>query len=304
MAATDHRIMMDSQDLRSHPHWLAWKSVLVDGAPAFYGEAGSGPPVIFLHGWGLDHKAYKRPLSRLVAAGVRVIAPALPGFGGTAGLGGRDITIRSYGRWLYRFLVALDIDAPVLVMGHSFGGGVAIAFAFDHPDDTRGLVLVNSIGASAWTRHGSIIRSMAQRPLWDWGLHLQADLWPLGQARRVLPVIVAEVVPNLRRDPIALLRCANLARFANLTAELDALRRRGLPIVVLWGSRDRIITRASFEQMCEVLGHPDTVTMEGTHSWMIADPEAFGEVMTNVVKIAEMAGVSDKRRARSRRQAS
>src|SRR5665213_3175776 len=39
--------------------WLTWKHTTVDGRPAAYGEAGEGPPVVFLHGWGLDHKAYK-----------------------------------------------------------------------------------------------------------------------------------------------------------------------------------------------------------------------------------------------------
>ena len=65
-----------------HAGWLTWRQTAVDGRPAFYGEAGNGPPVLFLHGWGLDHKAYKRALSRLVTAGLRVLAPALPGFRG------------------------------------------------------------------------------------------------------------------------------------------------------------------------------------------------------------------------------
>jgi pimeloyl-ACP methyl ester carboxylesterase len=272
-----------------HPTWLVWKNVVVQGRRAAYGEAGSGPAVVFLHGWGLDHKAYKRALSRLVSAGVRVIAPALPGFGGTAAIEDTDCSISSYGSWVADFLEALGVEEPVLVMGHSFGGGVAIAFAHDHPHRARGLVLVNSIGASTWIRHGSIVHSMEQRPLWDWGLHFPADLWPLGQARRVLPVILAEALPNLRRDPLTFLRSARLARSADLTPQLEALKRRRLPMVVLWGTRDQIITRASFEEMCEVLGQPETVTVDGSHSWLIADPDAFGEVMTNVVDIASMA---------------
>jgi pimeloyl-ACP methyl ester carboxylesterase len=270
-------------------NWLVWKDVVVDGRKAVYGEAGTGAPVLFLHGWGLDQKAYKRGLSRLVAVGLRVIAPALPGFGGTPAMPDHNCTIGSYGAWLARFVEAVGVHEPVLVIGHSFGGGVGICLACDHPDKVRGLVLVNSIGASAWSRHGSVVYSMAQRPLWDWGLHFQADLWPLGQARRVLPVIVAEALPNIRHEPLAFWRSAQLARCADLTAQLETLKHRGLPIVVLWGSRDRIITRAAFDQMCDLLGKPDTVTVEGSHSWLIADPDAFGEVMTNVIGVAAMA---------------
>jgi hypothetical protein len=58
--------------------------------------------------------------------------------------------------------------------------------------------------------------------------------------------------------------------------------------VVLWGQRDQLITRDSFEDMCRALGDPDVVTVPGTHSWMLADPDAFGEVMTNVLDIVGM----------------
>ncbi|HUY22402.1 MAG TPA: alpha/beta fold hydrolase [Acidimicrobiales bacterium] len=266
--------------------WLSWKDVEVAGRPAAYGEAGEGTPVVFLHGWGLDHRVYKRALARLVAAGVRVVAPALPGFGGTASLRARSWSLAGFASWLAEFLDAVGVTEPALIVGHSFGGGVGIVFAHDHPERVRGLVLINSIGASAWAGRGHTARTMAQRPLWDWGLHFPGDLWPLAQARRVLPVILAEAVPNLVRDPRAFWRVAALARDADLTGELEELKSRRLPVVVLWGKRDRIITRDAFEEMCEVLGGPHSFTVEGSHAWLIADPDTFGEVMTNVVDIA------------------
>lgn len=262
-----------------------------------YGEAGTGPALLFLHGWGLDHKAYKRALSRLVSAGLRVLAPALPGFGGTAALPPALADFTGYANWVAEFLRSVGVDKPALVMGHSFGGGVAIQFAHDHPDQVRGLVLVNSVGGSAWTRRGTTLRSMAQRPLWDWGLHFPADLLPVRQARRVLPVIVAEALPNLMRDPRSFWMAAGLARRADLTAELAELRDRGLPVVVLWGQSDQLITRASFEDMCTTLGDPEIVTVPGNHSWLIADPDAFGEVMTNVLDVVGMAGGEQRRSA-------
>ena len=265
--------------------WLDWKRTTVDGGPAVYGEAGSGAPAVFLHGWGLDHKAYKRALSRLVRAGLHVYAPALPGFGGSAGLSDGLGELGDYGDWVAAFLTSVGVRDPVLLLGHSFGGGVAVMMAHDHPEQVRALVLINSVGGSAWARAGSVVRSMAQRPLWDWGIHMPADLFPVRQARRVLPVIVGEAVSNLVRDPRSFWRAAGVARRADLTAELDTLRRRRLPVVVLWGPRDHLITRDSFEDMCRALGGPDVVTVPGTHSWLLADPDAFGEVMTNVLDI-------------------
>ena len=271
--------------------WLTWKRTQVDGRVAVYGEAGAGPPVVFLHGWGLDHKAYKRALARMVTAGVHVVAPALPGFGGTAALPRKTADLGDFVHWVRLFLDEVGIVEPALIMGHSFGGGVAIGFAYDHTDRTRALVLVNSIGGSAWTHKGSTIRSMAERPLWDWGIHLPADIFPARQARKVLPVIMAEALPNLLRDPRAFWSAAGVARRADLTAELDELRRRGLPVVVLWGRSDQIITQDSFEAMCLALGSPHVITVPGTHSWLIADPDAFGEVMTNVLDVVGLTGV-------------
>ena len=264
--------------------WLDWRTVAVGGRRVAYGEAGEGPTVVFLHGWGLDHRAYKAALARLVAAGMHVVAPALPGFGGSDAVAGPQTSVRGFADWLEELCETLGLE-QVVAMGHSFGGAVAIAFAHDHPRRVRALVLVNSIGASAWAHRGGTLRSMAERPLWDWGLHLPEDLWPVRQVRRVLPVVVAEAAGNLLRQPAAFWRVAKMARQADLTTELEVLKARRLPVVVLWGDRDRLVTRPAFEEMCRLLGQPPTVTVGGSHAWLIAEPDTFGEVMTNVAAV-------------------
>ena len=266
---------------------LVWKRTSVDGRPAVYGEAGSGVPLLFLHGWGLAHHAYRRALSRLAAMGCHVFAPALPGFGGTADLHGTQFSFAGYASWVDRFLEAVEVDEPAFVMGHSFGGGVAIKLAHDHPDRVRTLVLVNSVGGATW-RDGQKVRSMAERPLWDWGIHFPRDVLPWQQATRVLPVIFEDVVGNALRNPRGLWKVGNLARRADLTPELEELRRRELPVVVLWGEQDKIIPRASFDALCAAIGAEGEV-VSGNHSWLLADPDAFGEVMTNILPVARLA---------------
>ncbi|MDQ1395936.1 MAG: hypothetical protein QOG64_1195, partial [Acidimicrobiaceae bacterium] len=83
-------------------------------------------------------------------------------------------------------------------------------------------------------------------------------------------------------------KVANLVRKADLTVELEEIKRRQLPVVVLWGDKDSIIPRASFDALCAAIGSPGEV-VDGTHSWLLADPDAFAEVMTNVVEVARMA---------------
>ncbi len=241
---------------------------------------------MFLHGWGAGHHAYRRSVKRLASAGVRVLAPALPGFSGTTALPADESSLRGYADWVVAFLDALGIEESVLVVGHSFGGGVAIMTAHQHPTRVGGLVLVNSIGGGAWTGEGELVRPMAERPLWDWGLHLARDLRTPGQLSRVLPVVVGAVVPNLLMEPRAFIRSARLARDADLTGELDVLRRRGLPVVVVWARRDGLLTDASFRALCSALGDAASITVPGGHNWLLVDPDHFGEVMTNVVEVA------------------
>ena len=186
------------------------------------------------------------------------------------------------------FLAAVKVDEPVFVIGHSFGGGVAIKLAHDFPERVRYLVLVNSVGGSAWRSSGSVVRSMAERPLWDWGIHFPRDIFDVGQVTRVLPVLLEDALPNLVRNPRGLWKVANLARTADLTPELEELRERRLPVVVLWGDHDKIIPRASFDALCKAIGSEGAV-VGGTHSWLLADPDAFGEVMTNVLDVAKVA---------------
>lgn len=263
------------------------KRTFVQDRPAAYSVAGTGLPVVLLHGWGLADNTYRGVIATIASHGCRVIAPSMPGFGGTHDLPREDFSIAGYGRWVADLLQALDIDEPVVVVGHSFGGGVAIRLAHDHPQRVRSMVLVNSIGGSAW-RKGSVMRSIAERPLWDWGLHFPSDVWPIRQATRVLPVMIEDFIPNLIRNPRAVARVSNLARRADLRNELEDLRRAAMPITVLWGSRDGIIPRESFEALCVAAGVEGTV-VDGSHSWLLADPEQFGEVITNDVRVAKLA---------------
>jgi pimeloyl-ACP methyl ester carboxylesterase len=291
--------MASASQIRQSGH-LAWKRTSVDGRPALYGEAGEGLPVVFLHGWGLGHQAYKRALKRVVHLGCQVWAPALPGFGGTHGLPAEKFSIAGYAAWVDEFLSVVGLSEPAVVVGHSFGGGVAIRLAHDFGRRVRSLVLVNSIGGSAFARSGLSIRTIAERPPWDWGLHFPSDVQLIPQLTRVLPIILQEAVPNLVRNPRALLRVADLALKTDLTPELETLKSRGVPVVVLWGDGDRIVPKKSFDALCAAIGSNGEV-VNGDHSWLLADPDTFGEVMTNVVEVAQLARSLEDGRGKRRR---
>lgn len=275
---------MAQDDVRHH---LKWQTVTVDGRPAVYGVAGTGPALVFLHGWGLNHRTYKRALKPLVRGGLRVYAPALPGFGGTPPLPAAQFSLAGYAAWVAGFMTAAGITGPVTLVGHSFGGGVAIKTAHDWRDRVDRLVLVNSIGGATWSDTGGHQRLLSERSVWDWGLHLRADTLSLRQLTRVVPVIAADAVPNVLRRPGVVWRVGHLARLADLTAELTELRARRLPVVILWGRGDSVLPLATLDSMRVALGDPTVHLLDGNHSWLLANPTRFAEMMTNIVGLTE-----------------
>ncbi len=266
---------------------VAWKRVVVYRRTAWYAVAGpeDGIPTLFLHGWALAHLAYREALRRLARLGCRVWAPALPGFGGTAELSARHFSFDGFAE-LGRRVRRRGGHRP------SRPSSSATRSAGEWPSGMRTTTPTGCAPSCSSTRSaarsGARVRSMAERPLWDWGLHFPSDVLPVRQLRRVVPVILEDAVPNLVRNPRAVWRVAQLARKADLTPELEELKRRALPVAVLWGDQDEVIPRSSFDALCTAIGATGEV-VHGTHSWLLADPDRFGEVMTNVVEVARVA---------------
>lgn len=260
---------------------LHWRRVIVQGKGAYYGSAGKGRPVVLLHGWALGGRSYKGILRRLVAQNWRVYAPGFPGFGGTSSLDSSAISLSGYASWLADFLDEVHPDEKVAVVGHSFGGGVGIQFAHDFPEKVRSLVLVNSVGTPTKHLKG---KSLAEKSLLELALRFPMDLLP--KISQVVPLVITDALPNLLFNPKALWKVANMAHKVELYKELDELKRRRLPVVVLWGDRDKIVPKVDSEALCKALGANGEV-LPGGHSWLISEPEAFTEILTNILEVAE-----------------
>jgi pimeloyl-ACP methyl ester carboxylesterase len=262
---------------------VRWHRTTLDGRVVVYGEAGDGPAVVFLHGWGLSARSYAQALPLIAAGGARVIAPALPGFGRSDALPG-EYTFEKLANWVDDLLDHLGVEEPAAFVGHSFGGAVATATAWHHEERVRSLTLVNSVGGSVWRTGRRGEQSLADRPLWDWGLRLPGEFGKR-HYRKVLPVVLRDVVGNALANPGAVWRAADLARSADLRDELATLAERGLPVSILWGSEDNVVPEATFLAMCEAVGAPGDIIEDAGHSWLLADPEGFGELVTNSLAV-------------------
>jgi len=262
----------------------AWRRIDAGGVSTNYAVAGRGRPVLFLHGWGLGHRTYNRPLGMLTRRGCRVLAPSLPGFGGTEPLPRQRRTLAGYGWWVASFLEAVGVDDPVIVVGHSFGGGVGVTYAHQNPEAVRYLVLVNSVGG-ANTRHAAGRPGyVGGRPLWSWMIQFGRELLPPDKGARLIADMWSDLAANLRRHPRDLLEVGKLAANADLLGELEDLREKGVPVLALRGHSDGVVPLAAFEAMCAAIGTPGRIVV-GNHSFLLADPRALDEVMANLLSV-------------------
>ncbi len=260
---------------------VSWRDVSVDGARVRLMEAGpeTGDPLLFLHGWGLSAATYADGVARLTRTGVRVIAPCLPGFGGSDGLGLREIELPAYARRLGRLVDVLEIDTPVFVAGHSFGAGVALQLATDRPDLVRALTLVSSVGGAPGRRSGLVDASWAR-----WAAGFLGELGPREVARSA-PSVLKAFLPNLLRNPVTLALTARVALTASLADQAAALVARGLPVLFFWGDDDRLIVPGTFGGVSAEL---PAQMVHGRHGWLLSHPEDFAAVLGDALVVLSL----------------
>jgi pimeloyl-ACP methyl ester carboxylesterase len=125
----------------AHDHAQAQsKFVTVDGARLHFVIKGAGRPVILVHGNPGSCQDWTR-LYTPISSRYQAIAFDRPGHGHSDRPNHRDITVDIQAQMLNTALRELQIERPILV-GHSWGGALALAYALEFPDDLSGLVLL------------------------------------------------------------------------------------------------------------------------------------------------------------------
>jgi pimeloyl-ACP methyl ester carboxylesterase len=126
---------------------VAQREIRLHGQRTTYLEAGvdsGGPVVVLLHGLASSSSTWADTMP-LLGRRAHVIAPDLLGHGRSAKPRSGDYSLGAYAAGLRDLLVALGLDRATVV-GHSFGGGVAMQFAYQFPQHTERIALVASGG--------------------------------------------------------------------------------------------------------------------------------------------------------------
>jgi pimeloyl-ACP methyl ester carboxylesterase len=120
------------------------RKLQVLGIETNYKIAGEGTPLLILHGWGGSSDSWQNVIEILEKKKIKLIVPDFPGFGKSK-TPPIPWTLQNFVDWLKVFLENLKID-KFFLLGHSFGGRVAIKFSLNFPEKIKALILVDSAG--------------------------------------------------------------------------------------------------------------------------------------------------------------
>lgn len=227
----------------------------VDGVAVHVLERGSGDPVVLIHGSGsLIQDFVTSGLVDRLAASRRVIVFDRPGYGYTDRSRGSVWTPERQAALLVAACVQLGVERPVVV-GHSWGTLVALAWALDHPEKLSRLVLGSGYYFPT-LRADAIPTAIAGMPvIGDLFVHTIAPIQtrltgPLGNLMIFAPATPTQAF--LTEMPFGLmLRPGQLRATAADSGQMPAAAARlaprysdlTLPITILWGEGDKLVTQ-------------------------------------------------------------
>lgn len=254
-----------------------------------YAEAGQGPLVILLHGFPEFWYTWRHQIPALAAAGHRVVAPDMRGYG----LSGKPKGTRSYRmerltadvEELIRHLGAERAD----LVGHDWGGAVAWSFAIRYPERLRSLVILNVPHPQ---RFIAALRSPRQLLMSWYVFFFQLPWLPEATMRAGAFALVrrmyraepsrpgAYAADDIERHIEAMARPGALTAMVNYyrAALAESVVQRQVawprieaPVLVLWGDRDRYLGSELAEPRRDLVPDVHVEHFPGASHWLQQD---------------------------------
>ncbi|MBN3858785.1 MULTISPECIES: alpha/beta fold hydrolase [unclassified Paraburkholderia] len=203
-------------------------------------EAGSGEPVVFIHGSGPGASGisnFRHNYPQFAAAGYRVIVVDLPGYGASSKPADAQYTLDYFVAALRAQLSALGVGRATL-LGNSLGGAIALKYALDYPDDVSALIMMAPGGVEERETYfrmegiQKMVTLFTNRQMNRQTMRYLLELLVHDRAL-VTDALVEERLKVCETQPPEVLATM---RVPNLTERLAELR---CPVLGFWGTNDR-----------------------------------------------------------------
>jgi len=232
----------------------------------FY-QAGEGQKtLLFLHGWRSSATAWSEIIKTLDNKDFLIYALDLPGFGGSA-MPRASMTVDDYAQIVKEFIEKKGLKSIVLV-GHSFGGRIAIKLLANYPHLVEKLVLVDSAGVIMKQNKTNIIRAIAKivKPFFKPNFMQKAR-------RKIYESLGAQdylETPELKQTFVNVLN-------EDLTPYLGKISQ---PTLIIWGANDED-TPMEIEKIMhqKIINSQEIILENAGHFSFIDQPTKFSEAV-------------------------
>lgn len=236
-------------------------------------ESRKKSPIILLHGWGLRGQTYKVLATLLKKNGHKAYVLDLPGFG-TEPLVNDNMILDDYVVFLRKFIEKNNITPPILI-GHSFGGRVAIKYAWKYKNDVALLILT---GVPV-IRHTSITKKIA---------YFSAVIGGF-----IFKIFPKETQMFMRKVLYALIgewdyyKAGSLQQvFKNIIGEELTMYAKEIriPTLLVWGADDLIVPATDVEKIKEYIPHAKSIVIKNEdHKMPYTNPKSFFNAIKSVL---------------------
>lgn len=220
-----------------------------------YITRGGGRPVILVHGIAASHSEWGHLIPDLAACGYHVYAPDLPGHGNSPKPGDAQYyQVESLLVQLETWIESLNLQEPPLLIGHSLGGYLGLAYARDHSGEVRGLVLINPLYSPR--QLSPVLNLMRKRPQLGEKALRATPKWVIQALVHLDPSAATQFSPQIRQQIAADYKRASpnivylTQSLPDMTASLPLVKA---PTLVIWGEKDLSLNPASFPELVKLL---------------------------------------------------
>lgn len=225
----------------------------------------SNNQIVILHGWGLCGEKYAKLKELLESKKYKVYSPDMPGFASEP-LKGDSMNLDDYVEFVDSFMKKNKIEKPVLI-GHSFGGRVALKYAWKYPEKVKKIVLTGTPilrnksltrkiffvlatgGGYFFKRMPSVFQDFSRKALYsvigEW------DYYKSGPLKQTFKNIIGEGLVNYYKE------------VKN-------------PIMLVWGKEDKIVPAIDYEKNQKLFPKTKFITVANAdHKLPYKNPEIF-----------------------------
>ncbi len=239
-----------------------------DGIRLKYITAGQGEPLLFLHGGGVNALTYIKNFE-LLSQKYFVIAPDIPCFGQFS-VPNELWSFDDFANFFSKFIDSLTVNNIILV-GHSFGGGIAISLAPKNKKISK-LILLDSAGIPPDYSSLKVIYLLFVKTCH--GLFLF-------QNKILSLVMLRDFFKEFFRHLFSLPQICKIVK-NSVFREYDVFKKISQPTHIFWGNTDEVFPKKSAQKMNQLISNSKLEYIEGNHDWCLLMPQEFFKMISKV----------------------